>query len=296
MKTLQCHKSIVINSKFQEVANALPEKCADLVIADWPFNKGIVDLKTKRLLSDGVKLATRLLKNNGTFLSINYEEPNHEIWNEAKYWGLTYGDTIYIPRHPIKKVKFRLGYEIQPALVFVKGDLANRTLNCSCKEIYEQFIFSKSIMNILTNLWDEDSKFKNGFRRKNGDSVPEAMPFLTTNKLLSLLTPKNGLVVDFFGGAGTVPLACRYLDFKCISTEILEERFEIIKRRLSEKNKQLIETSSSLLDKAIENIESYTKGVENGKAEEREKGEWKGIGTEREVCLSQIGCGAQGKE
>jgi len=261
MKTLQSHKSIVVNSRFQDVAKKLPNECADLVVADWPFNKGIVDVPTKRLLSDGVKLAFRLLKNNGTFLSINYEEPNYEVWSEAKYWGLTYGDTIYIPRHPAKKVKYRLGYEVQPALVFIKGNLENRTLNCPCKEIYEQFVFSKSLMNILINLWDDNSKFKNGFRRKNGDSVPEAMPFNATNRLLSLFTPKNGLVVDFFGGAGTIPLACRQLDLKCISTEILEERFEIIKRRLSEKNEQLIELSSTLLDKALNLSEPYTKGV-----------------------------------
>jgi len=288
MKIVRSGTSIVINSKFQEVAKRLPASCADTVIADWPFNKGIVDVPTKRLFSDGIKLANRLLKPNGTLISVNYLEPNFHIWNQAQYWGLTFADHITALRHPMKKVKHRLAYETLSILVFTNGKIEERILNTTCREKGGNLIYSKDEWEVTSDFWNE-IRFKNGYRRKNGDCVSEAMPASIVHRLLSTFCSRNGLVVDFFGGAGTVPAICRELGLKCISTEILPNRFQIISRRLSEKNQELIQLSSKLLDKALDamNTGPYTKGDYHEKETGQGwQGKWLPRSQESQVCDS----------
>jgi len=286
MKIACSGTSIIINSKFQEVARQLPEKCAETVIADWPFNKGIVDAPTRRTFSDGVKLANRLLKPNGTLISVNYLEPNFYVWKEAEYWGLTFADNITLLRHPIKKVKHRLAYETLSVLIFTKGRLESRILNTACREKGGNLIYSKDEWKVTTDFWDE-MRFKNGYRRKNGDRVSEAMPESFVQRCIRTFCSKDGIVVDFFGGAGTIPVVCRKLGIKCISTEILSDRFQIISRRLSEKNQKLIQLSNKLLDKALDamNTGPYTKGDNNGKETGyRWEGKRQACGQEEQIC------------
>ncbi len=288
MKMIRSGTSIVINSKFQDIARVLPENYADTVVADWPFNKGLVDVPTKRLITDGVKYANKLLKPNGTFISVNYLEPNFHVWNQASYWGLTLGDSITLLRHPMKKVKDRLAYETLSVLVFTKGEIKDRILKTACRSKGSNLIYSKEIWGTETNFWG-DLKFKNGYWRKNGDRVSEAMPATCVKRLLSTFCGANAVVVDFFGGAGTVPLICRELEMPCISTELLHHRFQIISRRLSEKNQKLAQYSRILMDKAISLLDSepYTKGVDNGKEEKWGKGKRCTGSKESKVSVAQ---------
>jgi DNA modification methylase len=255
--------SLVVNSKFQELTAKLSDKSADVVVADWPFNKGIIDSSAKKLIADGVKSAARLLKPNGTLISVHYLEPNFHVWKEAEYWDLNLGDSITILRQPIKKVKDKLAHETLSVLVFYGGSLFERTLNSPCRNFGTRNIFSKQVWKCTTDFWGE-VRFRNGYWRKaSGDNVPEAMPEKYVEKLLKLYSPKEGLIVDLFGGAGTVPAVCNRLGLRCISTEILPHRFEIIQRRLYQTNQELISYSEDLLNKALESIdanEPYTKG------------------------------------
>lgn len=274
MKAIHTNHGIVIHSKFQNVAKILPESVADLVFADWPFNAGVVDGTIQRLISDGVKYAHKLLKPNGTLISVNYIEPNFHVWEQVKYWGMTLADSITVLRHPIKKVKHRLGYETLSILVFTKGKIEDRTLTTACRHTNAKYIYSKDQWGITTDFWGE-LRFKNGYRRKNGDSVPEAMPASTVKRLISTYTVRGDLVIDFFGGAGTVPVICRDLGIRFISTEILPHRFQIIQRRLLETNEKFVRYSNVFANKALELLERaqpYTKGDANGQAENRFEG------------------------
>lgn len=277
MKIAKSGTSLIVNSKFQEMTQELPEESADTVITDWPFFKGVIDPQSKRMIVDGIKSAARLLKPNGTLISVHYLEPNFHVWKEAEYWRLNLGDSITLLRHPIKKMKDRLAYETLSILVFHRGALKQRTLNTTCRNSGGNLIYSKEVWKVTSDFWDE-IKFKNGYHRKNGDRVPEAMPESCVEKLLKMYSPANGLVVDFFGGAGTVPVVCNRLGLRCISSEILPNRFQIIQRRLSQTNQELIGYTKVLLSKAIEMLEkseTYTKGDQDG----REKGRGKGFGT-----------------
>jgi len=263
MDIVKSGSSIIVNSKFQEASKLIPDESVDLVIADWPFNKGIVDATMSRLIADGLKQTHRILKPNGTIISVHYLEPNFHVWKEADYWGLNLGDSITMLRHPMKKMKDRLAYETLSILVFHRGELSKRTLNIARRSIGGNLIYSKEVWKVETDFWG-DTRFRNGYWRKvSGDNVPEAMPESCVEKLLNIYCPSKGLVVDFFGGAGTIPTVCNKLGLRCISTEILPHRFQIIKRRLYQTNQELIAYSKDLLDKALEAINitgPYTKG------------------------------------
>jgi site-specific DNA-methyltransferase (adenine-specific) len=50
--------------------------------------------------------------------------------------------------------------------------------------------------------------------------------------LVRLVTPKNGVCLDPFGGSGSTAVACKRLKKNCIIIEIDPEYCEIIRKRL----------------------------------------------------------------
>ena len=61
---------------------------------------------------------------------------------------------------------------------------------------------------------------------------PTVKPILLMKYLISLVTPKNGLVLDPFLGSGSTGIAAKSLGYSFIGIEQNKEYFEIAKARI----------------------------------------------------------------
>jgi site-specific DNA-methyltransferase (adenine-specific) len=51
--------------------------------------------------------------------------------------------------------------------------------------------------------------------------------------LARLVTPKNGVILEPFGGSGTTIMAALLEGFRCVSAELIEEHCPIIEARVA---------------------------------------------------------------
>lgn len=68
---------------------------------------------------------------------------------------------------------------------------------------------------------------------KNDEMLhPSQKPLSVLEHLVSCVAPKNGIILDGFGGSGTTAVACKKMGRQFISIEISEEFCEIARKRL----------------------------------------------------------------
>jgi DNA modification methylase len=69
-----------------------------------------------------------------------------------------------------------------------------------------------------TNVW---SFLPAGIQKRNGKKHPAMKPLLLIKRLVEMLTPEYGSVLDCFSGSGTTAIACQHLNrrFLCIEKE-----------------------------------------------------------------------------
>lgn len=224
MKTLfNLGKHKIINSSCIDVLKDHDNNHFTSIISDWPFKQ------YKNLLSDVVNESTRVLCKGGSFISIHYPDENYYVRSECEKYNLLFGDEIAIK----SKVSYILNNNQLPKqrisiLVMVKN-LENRLWNYQHQKLGR--LLDARSSNVVTDFWD-DKHFKNGYKGKGIGKHSEAIPRWVADKLIDTFVPKDGKVLDLFGGAGTILLKCMQKNIPCISSEIDENNCILMEKRI----------------------------------------------------------------
>jgi DNA modification methylase len=67
---------------------------------------------------------------------------------------------------------------------------------------------------------------------RKGNTHPTVKPVTLLQHLVKLITPKDGICMDFFGGSGSSAIACTNLGIRCLLVEKEQEYVEIAKARI----------------------------------------------------------------
>lgn len=213
----------IIHGSCLEIFKETIDNSYTTVIADWPFKN------YSELLKDVVKESLRVLCNGGTFISVHYPDLNYYVRKECENKGLTFCETINMKT----KVSYIIDSNKLPTqnisiLTMLKGNLESRKWNFTHSN--KSKIFDAESLNIPTDFWG-DKQFKNGFKNQLIGKHSEAMPRWVVDKLMKIFVPKDGNVLDLFGGAGTIMLKCAERNIPCISTEINKENCKLMLNR-----------------------------------------------------------------
>lgn len=90
---------------------------------------------------------------------------------------------------------------------------------------------------------------------------PTEKPLELMKRLVEMLTPENGLVLDPFGGSGTTALACLETGRRYVVIEQNQEYFETAQKRVTQwHNDQLNKTGTHELPEGIERVKTDETG------------------------------------
>jgi len=223
----------IVNQDTVTTMRQMSDNSVSLLFADWPFlgyEKNVSFINT--LVRPALPEAHRILESGANIVSVHYPDINMYIAAELIKTGFVICDVIAIQKTNKMKCKNRLGSSYMTLLVACKGDIAYRYIDKSTKDIYKYMYFNKNKFGIIENLWTE-RMFQSGFRQKDLGKVSEAFPKWIIEKILDIFNPENKPVYDMFGGSGNVVLACVNRNIKVTSSELLSNRFELIRRRLN---------------------------------------------------------------
>lgn len=105
----------------------------------------------------------------------------------------------------------------------------------TCHSVYKRFNSVRSTVREwvnFTNAWSFKPESQKTFNR-GGKFHPTMKPLLLQERLVDMLTPEGGSVLDCFSGSGTTAIACKRLNrqFLCIEKE--QEYYELSVERLN---------------------------------------------------------------
>jgi len=173
---------------FREKSNDLPDECAELIFTDPPY-----DRKSINLFGDAARIASRILKPGGSFISYCGHIQLPEVLNlcsqHLRYWWVIAG---VHGGNPSQMNKYGIKVHWKPLIWFVKktrGDV------------------QKFVPDIMI-----------GTKEKNMHAWQQAES--EASFWIDNLVSKSGVVVDFFVGSGTTLAACEKLKRKWFGFEI----------------------------------------------------------------------------
>jgi len=218
----------IIHGSCLELLDNTKDNSTTVVVADWQF-KG-----HKELIPAVIKGAVRVLEHGGTFISVLYPDLNYYVRKEAESAGLIFAEEILLQT----KVTYVMNINTLPnrtigIMSLVKGDLSSRKWQPPFTKLPGRILDADSESHYTpTNSWNE-KQFKNGFKR-GIQKHSEAMPKWVVAKMFKTIIPKNGHILDLFGGAGTIFANAFNSGISCDVSEIEENNCKIIHNRLIE--------------------------------------------------------------
>jgi 16S rRNA G966 N2-methylase RsmD len=197
----------VLNGDFRLVLRDLADSSIDLILTDPPYDK-----KSLPLWGEMAKLAARVLKPGGKMVAMSGQEFLPEVFQQIGKYALQWGWEWHIhfdgptQSHPSRGI-LSCG---RPILVYIKLDgktKRQRWLGRPGKDL----VVSKGV----------DHTFH-----------PYGQKVEVYEKLLFQFSKAGDVVLDPFGGGGTVACACKKLGRKCVTTEIKRKYFVTIHKRI----------------------------------------------------------------
>ncbi len=183
----------------------LPDNSVDLFFTDPPYDKESIELFGRL-----AKLAQAKLKPSGLCLTYSGQSHLNEVFasmsQHLDYWWTF---AIFITGDELRIWSKNLWVRWKPVLVFTKRPSNGRLTDTWCCD---------HISGV-----GGDKRF-----HKLGQNVQEAAYWI------EMLTPVNGLVVDPFCGAGTIPLACKLTNRRWLATDIDEKAAALARKRLQD--------------------------------------------------------------
>lgn len=221
---------IVYNKDYKDVLGELPDNYVDLIITDPPYkttkrggtgNSGGM-CKKKEFLSGQV------FKNN----NVEIEDFIPELYRVLKEGSHCYIMTNHVNLHKMLEVAKEIGFHFIKSLIWDKG---NKIMGQCYMSQYEYVLFfrkgkHKKINNCGTSdilsIPNKKTKDSEGKNLHDTEKPIELAKILIENS-----SQEGDLVVDPFVGIGFVPIACKELNRKFGGSEIDEEYFmKMIKR------------------------------------------------------------------
>lgn len=197
----------VLFGDFTKVLNRLPDSSVDLILTDPPYHE-----KWLPLWGDLAALAMRVLKPGGLLVAMSGQEFLPEVFAQIKPHPLTWGwqwqvhfqgPTSFHPAHGFVSCG-------RPILVYYKP---NPKTNARPRfgEGGKDVIFTSGV----------DQTFH-----------PFGQKVEVYEELLQRFSQAGDLVVDPFGGGGTVARACANLGRRCVTSEIVHQHYQTIHERI----------------------------------------------------------------
>ena len=238
-----------------DVMRSIPDNQIDLIITSPPYNVGIeYKNHTDILLYDDYLLflfdtwkeSKRILKNGGR-IAINIPS----ITYKGEYKAL-YVDVI--------NQMNELGLIMRGEILWYKQNISNRTAWGSWKSPSNPYLVQPyEFVLIFSNgekkhFGDKDKiditkkefiEFSNSFwhikpETRLGKNHPAPFPEKLVYRLLKFYTYKEDIVLDMFGGSGTVPLVCQKTNRHFVYIDNSEEYLSFAKSRTSQYTLNLI--------------------------------------------------------
>lgn len=221
----------IINDNSLDYIKTLPGGSFDLIIHDPPFN-----LSEEENFKWFIQY-TRLIKNGGNVLSVNFNDNNLFLFNmiiNSKILNYLQSVTI-IQTIAIKRTNGRFADNQMTIMNYHKGSVYDR------KRYYELEKGNYRIMDdmpeqkgIIPSIWN-DRRHKPGYVRHNDnfDFVhSSAMAQWVAERIMLVYARPGDKVLDSFGGAGTIPFVCKHRNIECTSIELDKKNFDNINLRL----------------------------------------------------------------
>jgi len=224
-----------------EVMKIIPDNSINLIFTSPPYNQGLTTQDKAMSLyednlseSDYFKMihdvffnAKRILKDNASMYYNYKSNVNKNILDPAF-------------KHLLKANELAQFYIVGEIVWNYAGDFDSTMTrwHVDYEMIYHlaksknfKFIYNK---RQLSSIWNIKHVMGGTFEKKTCSSHPCPFPKHIVIKALEHSTNKDDIVVDPFGGSGTVALSCKELGRKFISIEIDKNYCEIQDRRLAQ--------------------------------------------------------------
>ena len=227
-----------------EIMRTLPDESIDLVFADPPFNIGIrYDVHNDNMPYEEyynwsekwIKEAHRLLKNNGTIYIAIGDEFAAEVNIILKRTGFHFRNWIvwYYTFGQNQRKKFNRSHT--HILYFTKNK-EQFTFNDKSIRVpsARQVIYKDKRANPLGKIPDDVWQFSRvcGTFKERIGKHPCQMPEDLLERIISVSSNEEDIVLDPFGGTGTTAAVAKKLKRHFATMEISEEYYNLILKRL----------------------------------------------------------------
>lgn len=128
------------------------------------------------------------------------------------------------------------------------------SISCNFGSDYFSETNRRPLRTNFTNLWSFLPHNMQTYN-KGGKEHPTAKPLDLVKRLVELLTPENGLILDPFAGSGTLAIACLETNRRYVCIEQDDKYFDVMQNRITQwHNDQLNKTGTHELPDGIERI------------------------------------------
>lgn len=215
---LLCGDSLEID----DVMRLMGEDKADLVVTDPPYNVDYQGGTDEMLKIENDKMSDADFK---TFLYIVYKN-YYEVSKE--------GCPIYVFHADSEGYNFRsclreAGWLFDQCLIWVKDRLVLGRQDYHW--VHEPILYGHKKGEVFFNREGEDTTIINFDRPHKSVDHPTTKPTGLIAKLVEKSSLKNDIVIDFFGGSGSLMLACEQTGRRCRSIELDPKYVDVILNR-----------------------------------------------------------------
>ena len=219
----------ILHGSCVDLLNVSGDCSATVAVADWEFDGYL------NLVPQVVKESFRVLEVGGTLISVHYPDCNYYVRKEAEKYGLVFADEVLLPmKMSYLTNRYTLHKRTIGIMSLVKGSLKDRKWSIDNSEALARVFEANSEKNpVVTNFWG-DKYFKNGFYNKALGKHSQAMPERTVKKMFDTIIPKEGSILDLFGGAGTIlgealerKIPCTSIELDIHNCNLMHERLKI---------------------------------------------------------------------
>jgi hypothetical protein len=195
----------LFHGDFRKKSQSIPSGSVDLIVTDPPYSRDALGL-----YGDAAHVAKRILRTGGSMLiycGTNYLPESLASCSEHLdyFWLLTLGPAVNTIGKPVRMKERMISVMTKHVAWFVRGSRGSR-------EHWVQDLI--------------ESPLEKGY-----DSWQQSVP--EVRYLIEKLCPRDGIVVDFFAGSGTVPIAAESLGRRWAAFEQDEEVFRLAGGRIA---------------------------------------------------------------
>jgi DNA modification methylase len=209
-------KNTIICGDCLEIMKQMPDKCVDLILADYPFNCQDGRKNYEEFIYETAKEFLRISKDVSNLIIINSPA---KIFTTSKFfhdWKLI--NEISLLRRGSLRPAYHFGFQHNSLLVLNRGGIKEKWNGT--KKNHDK--------NFLTDV----IQYQNGYRGKGGVWHPQAIPLDFTKKFINILSNEKDLILDPFLGSGTTAVAAKQLKRNFIGIEISPDYCKIAEQRL----------------------------------------------------------------